>query len=106
LTKLLNLQYTIELVGGDVGDTPYNYLYDGPDAWKNSNGTDFVANANDVIEWDGNSWHIVIDSTDSTNGVNQRNLATNVMYTWTGEEWIQSYEGEYSVGTWEIFLDP
>ena len=95
-----------ENVGGNVGDTPYNYIYDGPDAWKNNDGTDFIANANDVIEWDGARWHTVIDSTDSTNGVNQKNLATGVIYTWTGEEWIQAYEGEYSHGTWLVLLDP
>ena len=95
-----------ENVGQTVGDTPFTFPYDGPDAWKNNDGTDFVANANDVIEWTGTAWQIVFDTSDSTSNINQRNLATNVMYTWTGEEWIQSYEGEYSVGTWELFLDP
>lgn len=30
--------------------------YDGPDAWKNRNGTDPVIKANTIIEWNGNSW--------------------------------------------------
>ena len=72
---------------------------------KNNDGTDFVANANDVIEWDGTAWQTVIDSTDSTNGINQKNLATGVIYTWTGTDWIKAYEGEYSHGTWLILLD-
>ncbi len=80
--------------------------YDGPDAWKNNNGTDFVANANDVIEWDGASWNTVIDSTDSTNGINQKNLTTGIVYKWNGEDWLQAFEGEYPVGTWELYLDP
>lgn len=78
---------------------------DGPDAWKNNNGTDFIANANDIIEWDGSSWHIVMDSTDSTNGINQKNLTTGIIYKWNGEQWLQAYEGEYPVGSWEIYLD-
>jgi hypothetical protein len=102
---LLEAINTSENVGGSVGDTPYNYTYDGPDAWKNNDGTDFVANANDVIEWDGTAWQTVIDSTDSTNGINQKNLATGVIYTWTGTDWIKAYEGEYSHGTWLILLD-
>lgn len=30
--------------------------YDGPDAWKNRNGSDPVIKANSIIEWNGNSW--------------------------------------------------
>jgi hypothetical protein len=37
-------------------DTPPNYPYDGPDAWKNSNGSDPVIRANTVVEWNGTSW--------------------------------------------------
>ena len=42
----------------NVGDPDY----DGPDGWKNNDGTDFVANANDIIEWDGSRWHVVFDA--------------------------------------------
>ena len=87
---------------GDIGNS---VNVDGPDAWKNANGSDFVANANDIIEWDGSQWHIVMDSTDSTNGINQKNLTTDIIYKWNGEQWLQAYEGEYPVGSWEIYLD-
>jgi hypothetical protein len=86
----------------DIGNVDNN---DGPDAWKNTNGSDFVANANDIIEWDGSNWHIIMDSTDSTNGINQKNLTTGIIYKWNGEQWLQAYEGEYPVGSWEIYLD-
>ena len=84
-----------------VGDS----AYDGPDAWKNADGTDFVCGANDLIEWTGTSWVVVMDATDSTNGINSKNLNTNIIYKWTGEEWLQAYEGYYPVGTWDIYLD-
>lgn len=84
-----------------VGDS----AYDGPDAWKNNDGTDFVCGANDLIEWTGSRWQIVMDATDSTNGINQKNLNTGIIYKWTGEEWLQAYEGYYPVGTWDIYLD-
>lgn len=90
------------LILDDIGNASNT---DGPDAWKNNNGTDFIANANDIIEWDGSSWHIVMDSTDSTNGINQKNLTTGIIYKWNGEQWLQAYEGEYPVGSWEIYLD-
>lgn len=86
----------------DIGDVNNS---DGADAWKNTNGSDFVCNANDIIEWDGSRWHIVMDSTDSTNGINQKNLTTGIIYKWNGEQWLQAYEGVYPVGSWEIYLD-
>jgi T4-like virus Myoviridae tail sheath stabiliser len=78
---------------------------DGADAWKNTNGTDFVADANDIVEWDGSSWHIVMDASETTESVYTSNLNTGIQYAWDGNEWIQSWEGEYSGGTWMIYLD-
>jgi hypothetical protein len=91
-------------VGQNVGDTPYNFAYDGPDAWKNDDGTDFVAGKNDIIEWDGAKWHVVFDASATTTSTNTQNLTTNIIYKWTGNEWIQAYEGEYSHGNWNIQL--
>lgn len=85
-----------------VGDPSY----DGPDAWKNTDNTDFVASANDVIEWDGANWNIVFDSSEEPDSINQKNLTTGIIYKWTGSEWLQAFEGEYPVGAWEIYLDP
>lgn len=82
-----------------VGDPSY----DGPDAWKNSNGTDFVADANDIIEWDGNNWHIVFDSSeDDSTIVYTTNLNTGVQYKYVDDEWVLSYDGEYPIGTWRL----
>lgn len=96
-------------VGQTVGDTPYTFAYDGPDAWKHNiivNGsTDFVAGNGDIVEWDGSRWHIVFDASQTTNVFYISNLTTGIQYKWTGEEWIQSYEGEYSHGTWNLYLD-
>ena len=84
-----------------VGDS----VYDGPDAWKNSNGTDFVASANDIIEWDGTNWHIVFDASTISTVTYIQNLNTGMQYKWTGEEWIKSWEGYYSNGNWNMYLD-
>jgi len=84
-----------------VGDSSYS----GPSAWKNSNGTDFVANANDIIEWSGSQWVKVFDASSSISTVYTTNLNTGIQYKWTGEEWIKSWEGEYSGGNWMLYLD-
>ena len=75
---------------------------DGALAWKNSNNTDFVASENDIVEWDGNNWHIVFDASETTNETFVTNLNTKTQYKWTSEEWILSYEGEYPDGTWRL----
>jgi hypothetical protein len=45
-------------VGSNVGTPPFNpqFSYDGPDAWKNSNGSDPRITANAIIEWSGTEW--------------------------------------------------
>jgi hypothetical protein len=45
-------------VGTQVDNPPFNptFNYDGPDAWKNLNGSDPVIKANSIIEWSGTEW--------------------------------------------------
>lgn len=82
-----------------VGDSNY----DGPDAWKNIDGSDFVASENDIIEWDGTQWHILFDaSEDDSTIVYTTNLTTGVQYKYDNDEWILSFDGEYPVGTWRL----
>jgi hypothetical protein len=78
--------------------------YDGPDAWKNADNSDFVAGENDIVEWDGTAWHVVFDASTytDTSTVYITNLNTGVQYKWTGTEWILSFEGEYRKGSWRI----
>jgi hypothetical protein len=82
-----------------------NVNQDGPDAWKNSDGSDFIANANDLIEWDGNSWHVVFDSTRAKDVIKYlTNIYTNVQYKWDGISWTKSFEGPYRRGDWRLIL--
>ena len=93
-----------ENVGGDAGyETPDNFAYDGPDAWKNADGSDFVAGANDIIEWDGTNWHVVFDaSAQDTAIIYTSNLNTGKQYKFENDEWILAYDGEYPNGTWRL----
>ena len=83
---------------------------DGPDAWKSISGADFIAKANDIVEWDGNTWTIVFDSnnndgSDSTVDIKYTtNLNTGIQYRWDGTEWTLSFEGTYRIGTWRLAL--
>jgi hypothetical protein len=72
-------------------------------AWTGTAGTNLVANANDIIEWNGSYWTVSFDSVRS--GVQYvSNLTTTVQYRWTGQEWTKSYEGMYNSGYWSLVL--
>ena len=88
----------------DIGDANNS---DGPDAWKNANNSDFIASANDIVEWTGSAWVIVFDASENTDGeyTYTTNLNTSVQYRWDGEEWLHSVDGEYPVGTWRLSLE-
>lgn len=48
-------------VGGAIS-RPTFYQYDGPDAWKNLDGSDPVLPANSIVEWTGSRWeNLIVD---------------------------------------------
>ena len=77
---------------------------DGADGWKNDDGTDFIAEENDIVEWSGSKWYVVFDASEHTGDdpVFVTNLNTGIQYKYNGTEWLLSYEGEYINGTWRI----
>jgi hypothetical protein len=81
--------------------------YDGavPTAWQGVQGQPLVANANDIVEYDGTRWVISFDSTSSPNN-NQyvTNITTSIQYRWTGSTWVKSYQGLYAGGLWTLVL--
>lgn len=90
------------LLLGAIGDSKNT---DGADAWKNSDGTDFIASENDIVEWDGNKWNVVFDADVDVSvygTVYTTNLNTGVQYKFDSGEWILSFEGEYPNGAWKI----
>ena len=82
-----------------------NLNEDGPDAWKNTNGSDFIAEANDIIEWDGSKWWVVFSADEnSENLIYQTNIYTLVQYKWNGVNWVKSFDGDYKRGNWRLEL--
>ena len=82
----------------------YDENNDGAAAWKNSDLTDFVTDANNIIEWDGSKWVIVFEADTATDFTYITNLRTGVQYKWDGELWTKSFEGEYPEGLWRLVL--
>jgi hypothetical protein len=81
-----------------------NSVGDGPSAWRGSDGTDLVANANDIVEYDGTQWDVVFDSEQESSVQYVSNLNTGVQYKWNLDQWIKSWEGEYKNGLWTLVL--
>jgi hypothetical protein len=73
-------------------------------AWKNQDGSAFVAQANDIIQWTGTRWIVIFDSNASTDAINITNQRTGVQYNWDGEQWLKSYEGIYRAIDWRLVL--
>ena len=95
-------------VGHNVDDyrAPLDGHYDGPDAWKNKNGSDPVIPANSIIEWTGTHWVPIFYPNTTVIPTYVQNLRTGIKYRWTGEEWLKAFEGEYGPGYWGLNLNP
>jgi hypothetical protein len=84
---------------------PQNTEWGGPDAWKNLDGSDFIAEENDIIEWDGSKWTVIFDADENADQIlNLSNLFTGTQYKWNGIYWTKSFEGFYRKGSWVIEL--
>lgn len=75
------------------------------EAWAGVNGQPLIAQANDIIEYDGQRWIVSFDSENSPDNVQYvTNITTSIQYEWTGTAWIKSYQGLYPGGTWSLVL--
>jgi T4-like virus Myoviridae tail sheath stabiliser len=77
---------------------------DGPIVWQGSDGQDLVANANDIIEYNGVHWSVSFDSQNHGSVQYVSNLTTGTQYKWNLEQWVRSWEGEYKGGLWTLVL--
>jgi len=78
--------------------------FQGPVAWQNNDGSDFQANANDIIQWDGERWNIIFDSTSINQIYYITNIYTGVQYIWENSTWSKSYDGVYPPEKWSLVL--
>ena len=87
------------LILNDIGDVNT----ESPVAWSGAVGTNLLARANDIIEWNGTYRVVAFDSQESSVQY-VTNLNTTTQYRWTGSEWVKSYEGVYGPGEWSLVL--
>ena len=87
------------LILGPIGDVGT----ENPVAWAGEPGTNLLARANDIIEWNGSYWTVVFDSREPAVQY-VSNINTTTQYRWTGSAWIKSYEGFYGSGEWSLVL--
>ena len=76
-----------------------NDIADGTSAWNG-----FTADANDIVEFDGTNWSIVMDASTVDEVVYTTNLRTRVQYKFEAGEWTRAFEGEYREGQWRLML--
>ena len=74
------------------------------EAWRGTDGSPLVANANDIVEYDGTRWNVVFDSSNLSNIQYVTNLTTSIQYRWANSQWLKSYEGLYASGEWSLVL--
>jgi hypothetical protein len=88
------------LASATVGDR-YLVLDQVPDggAW----GT-IVADANDIIEYNGSSWVVSFDASANSSVHYVTNSASGAQFEWTGEFWQNSSEGTYREGWWRLYI--
>lgn len=79
-------------IGSDVN-------LEGSMVWQN-----LVANANDIVEFNGSIWQVVFDSENETGTEYVTNTLTGIQYRWTGTEWVKSVEGVYRGGEWSLII--
>jgi hypothetical protein len=96
-SALLGQRYLLtEATGSDNGYA---------EAWAGVSGQPLIAQANDIVEFDGTRWVVSFDSDNSPDNVQYvTNITTSIQYEWTGSTWIKSYQGLYPGGTWSLVL--
>ena len=77
---------------------------DNPLVWLGEQGQPLVAQANDIIEWNGTRWRVVFVALDESTQQFVTNITTGTQYEWTGEFWKKSYQGVYMGGEWNLVL--
>jgi hypothetical protein len=75
-----------------------------PAAWLGDSNQPLVAQANDIIQWDGARWQVVFVASNETVVQYVTNITTGTQYEWTGAMWMKSYQGVYPGGTWNLVL--
>jgi hypothetical protein len=75
-----------------------------PRAWASALGQPLIANANDIIEYDGARWRVAFYSQNETAIQYVTNITTGIQYRWADSMWVKSIDGLYPGGSWNLVL--
>ena len=73
-------------------------------AWRGSDNVDLVANAHDIIQYNGTHWTVAFDSQNEDTLQYVTNLHTGIQYKWQNQQWTKSYDGVYRAGEWMLSI--
>ena len=91
------------LILNDIGSVNNTYS---AAAWHGSDGSDLVAKANDIIEFDGVRWAVSFEADEQHDVKYCTNLKTGMQFKWVPTEgaWSKSIEGQYAPEEWALVL--
>jgi hypothetical protein len=73
-------------------------------AWNRNGQQPLVANANDIVEYNGSKWVVVFDSKNHAGQEYLTNLTTSSQYHWQNGSWHRGVEGRYDAAQWSLVL--
>jgi len=73
-------------------------------AWNYAGYPPLVAEANDVVEFNGNHWNVVFTAAAAHTVEYVTNLTTGSQYKWEAGTWTKSVEGVYLAAYWRLVL--
>lgn len=89
-------------IGAVENDDGNAYTIDGAPVWNRLGQPQLIAQANDIIEWDGQKWSVDFISQLNIDIEYVTNLKTGIQYQWKNQQWTKSVEGRYGVGAWSF----
>ena len=63
-----------------------------------------TAEENDILEYNGTSWVVAFDASETESVQYVTNAFTTQQFKWTGTQWISSWQGTYNPGYWRLKL--
>ena len=107
-SREIDNKFVIDLdTAPEIGSTVTYFLNlneQGAVGWQNTDGSDLLADTNDIIEWDGNKWVVIFDASLNSDKTYITNLTTGEQIYWNNYYWQSSVDGYYPRGTWELLL--
>ena len=77
---------------------------EGAPVWNREGFPQLIAHANDIIEFNGQSWYVSFENANYYSVEYVTNLKTNLQYKWKDGSWSKSIEGKYGAAEWSLKL--